>query len=541
MPKPERRDVITDTHASTALSQMKQPGELNWEERRNSTELELSDFETLYRYFTMLGDMFHRGNPNDPIGFHFNGNEYTFLPRQCRIIEKMKGGHIHADLTFKRNSDSSQKWIVLTYSLFMRHDGKRILSFIGNPTTIISGSNIRPIAVKSTTAFKESLSFFQMGFHLIKGIFADGEFEWSKETAKRLQRGEIKVNNAQWAVYLGSKNKQLDMALLSGLYCGRLVTREYTRSLSEYLGFESKGVFKGPKDSITGLFLLKKKGTNNVLSVNFYDKKQSVANKKQTKTISDVEMQLINNTLRLDITAHPVFLDSIIRAAKKKANDLIEDRPELATNMQRFLETPLTGGCTAYMLCKSMHILSLYREDSKWIKGSFTKWLIDRVLEDELHLISILKQEPRVLATFKTDNPQIQKAITVWQKHRADSNILDVLEDKLGVKSRRVHYIKEAIREKHGIDITVPYQYWIDLDLLSTVYGLTTKEKVLYHNTVFNDELDSLERSKILRKLNKRSKENMRVSKESLRSNLNLHPLMVDADVYTPGLLSMAS
>jgi hypothetical protein len=532
----QRRNVITDTHASTALSQIKEPGELNWEERRNSTEIELSDFETLYRYFDMLGSMLHRSNQQ--IGFNFNGNEYTFISRQCRVTEKMRGGHIHAELTMKRNSDPAQKWIVLTYSLFMRHDGKRILSFIGNPTTIVSGSNIRPIAVKNATAFKESLSFFQMGFQLLKSIFADNEFEWSKETAKRLQRGEIRVNNAQWAVYLGSKDKQLDMALLSGLYCGRLVTKGYSRSLSEHLGFEAKGMMKGAKDKITGLFLMKQKGRNHVLSVNFYDKKQSVANKKQTKSLSELELNLIDNTLRLDITAHPRFLDSILRAAKKRSGELIEDRPELATNMKRFLETPLTGGCTAYMLCKAMHILSLYKDKTgKWTKGSFTKWLIDRVLNDELHLMSILKQEPRLLANFKTDNAQIQRAIQIWQVHKSDLHILEVLEQKLRVSASACYRLLNKIREQHGIDITVPYRYWIDLDLLSAVYGLSTKERIEYHNTMFSHSLGAVERDRALEKLHLKSKKSLQHSKESLRSNLDLNPIWIDADTYTPVLI----
>lgn len=531
------RDLIHDTHASSVADERKN-GVVFDDTRANSLYISSEDFKELGVLFKWLRERLIVKRKQ--LGFHFNGNEYSYIHDQCRILisESDTDGitYVKAELTFMRNSDSDQRWIRVTYSLYHHNSAGPVLAFIGNPTTIVSGSNIRPIRIDDVSRFQETLYFYKLGFLLPAYMFADKTaFKWTAKTAKKIQRGEINVSNTQWALYLPSEDKKIDMVLLAGLYCGRSVAQKQSMSLAEYLGFESATTAKGKDGKLSGVFLIKKRGKNHVLTINFYDKRQSVSNKKQGKSLSSEEIKLIDSSLRLDITAHSAFLQSIVSAAKKHAKKLIEINPQLENKLDRFLLTKPNAPITAYLICRAMSILAIQSSKDRYnnkvlYKGSFTSWLLTRVLEDELHLMSILKYGGSYLHAEARD----EKHNAILKTWRSDHE--DIVETILKQKEFKeystawVYKQRKEIIEQYGIDIFVPYNYWIELSHLNQAYGLSLTERGLLYEARFNPGLSDQKVVNIVRKLSKKSSKKFNIGTRKLLASLQMVAQQIKAD-----------
>lgn len=524
----KKRDLIHDTQASSLTGE----GVVMDEERANSMYITTRDFRRLGLAFRALRDELPLQRVAQ--GFRFNGSQYTYIKERCRITLNQVGqdiNYVKAELTFTREGDSTQKWISVTYTLYTHHNVGPVLAFIGNPTTVVSGNNIRPIRIDDVSRFQETLYFYRLGFLLLLDILDEHAFTWDKKTAKDLQQGKVNVSNTQWALYLPTQDKKIDMVLLAGLYCGRSIKRESSMSLAEYLGFESAMVMKGDAGNLSGVFLTKKKGTNHVLTINFYDKRQSVNNKKQGKTLSAEEIKLVDNSMRLDITAHVPFLQVIINAAKKHAEQLIKVQPALRQKLSRFcLSTDKR--ISAYMICRAMSILAVQIKDGELYKGSFTTWLLQRVLEDELHLISILKYGSTYLHT-ETRDADHNAVLKIWRKQvfaKSTDFVAAVLREFKGRSQRWVYTQRKEIMQQYGLDVFVPYDYWLELSNLNQAYGLTRIEQEKLYEARFNPDLSPAVAGRTLQKLNQRSNKAFNKSTRQLLHSLQLVARQVNAE-----------
>jgi hypothetical protein len=537
-----KRDLIHDTHASSVsdTAEERKRGVVIDDDRANNLYIGNQDFTTLAECFSKLRDKLLSPKKKYQ-GFDFNGSMYTFVRDQCRInVSRSEAAidYVRADLVFTRTNDDSQRWIRVTYTLYRHNKSGPVLAFIGNPTTIVSGSNIRPIRVDDVSRFQETLYFYKLGFLLPPFIFSDHDFSWEKKTARKIQQGEINVSNTQWALYLPSEDKKIDMVLLAGLYCGRSVNHDRSMSLAEYLGFESSMTMKGKDGKLSGVFLVKKRSNNHVLTINFYDKRQSVSNKKQGKTLTAEEIQLIDNALRLDITAHAPFLVSIVNAARKHAERLIKVRPALRKKFDRFLLTK-PNRITAYMICRAMSILAVQIKGEEMYKGSFTTWLLNRVLEEELHLISILKFGAAYLHTEARDETH-NAILKVWREltYQNEEGVMIAVLKRFPDYGRAWFYKqRKQIIEQYGLDILVPYNYWLELSHLNQAYGLSQLERARLYDARFNPELTNEQVGKMVKDLSRKSSRTFNKGTRKLLASLQLVAQQVLADKLDVRLL----
>lgn len=572
-----KRDIVHDTHAISLEDRIdrvsgnkkKEGSESNTSylvgNEGNTIPLSSVDYNKLYEMFERFGGRLNGSKA--PFGFHFNGCEYTFKKDECKFFKRHDNalkvimtytrgdGSRPADID-KRNGDE-RKYIQVTYSLYMHNTNGPVLSFIGNPTTIVNGNNISPIRFEGLSRFHENLMFYKIGFHLLESIFP---FKFSKTVRKKLVLGDFRTPNTQLTLLFGTEQKDIDIGLLCGLYCSRAADRGKSVALGEYLGFSTNNPYKG----LTGVFLSKKQGNNPYLTVNVYDKKQSVANKKQGKTLTVFESEIVDKTLRFDITLHSAFLESMIKEAKKRLRELIKiDKRfnKLVGHRQHsFITVGFDGienketthkDVTAYRICRAMQILSLNIVDGKIVNSGFSSWLIDVVFDKELRLIPILEyqqdsldKELKPTKKEKEDGrlrkrfDKVKHLLDYWRTYEG-FDILSDYQEAFKVSKVDFYRYRRTLKERISIDVSIPYMYWIDLALLSSNYGFSTEQKKDYYRiTKQHQDMTPEDIGNAMIKFAKKSKLNMKNDKQGLLNSLKLVAKRVEAKPYDPELIT---
>jgi len=560
------RDIIHDTHASAIEDTRRTLSENNnfgYMEGSEGLSLFLlpADFSSLFQHFIKLDKALKKGKE---IGFNFNGNEYTF--RYKIIGNVIDGTNIHykddswlrAELSYYKDDGSSGeagKFINITYTLYMHNKNGPVLSFIGNPTTILNGNNISPVRFEGVSRYQESLMFYQIGFYLLEHMF---DFKFSKEIKKIIRVGDFKTPNTQLVMLFGTKDKELDLGLLSSLYCSRLGERKQSKALGEYLGFLTNSVYPG----LTGVFMQKKQGNNPYLTINIYDKFQSVKNKKQGKSLTLKEQNLVDSTLRFDITLHAAFLESMIREATTKLSELRKISKKFnklyGRESRKFVLIDSEGNIlkrsrpivTAYRICRAMQILSLEIKDGVIYNVGFSKWLVNRVLDVEMKLIPILEFNPDRISgkvaiprdKNKSDRhnsviDNLNDLIKFWKKYNGEDIIHDYAVYK-ELKNITVYKYKQQIRKLLKIDITIPYSYWINFDIVNIAYGLSFKEKEQLRDMVRNSEqYDSKKLGDRLKKLSNKNNVVKKQDSQGLLKSIKLVAKKVEAEKFDINLI----
>lgn len=540
-----KRKLIHDTHAVTneIIDESAKGAKLNWE-GGSSVNLSHDEYTVLHAKFIRLMKTIRKGG-----GFNYNGYEYDFVPKECRVMfeEHTDLGNVRAELCFKRIVDSVEKQIHVTYSLYKHNHGGYRLSFVGNPTTVLNGNNITPVRIDSVSHMQETLTFYRIGFLLLEQILG---VQFNDNTRKLITRGQFKISNTQWAMHLLSKNKAFDLSLIGGLYAGALIKKGGFVKLGEHLGFQNVDTLRGKKGNLSGVFLIKKNGANHVLSINFYDKLESVKNKKQGQTLSAVEQELVDNTLRLDITAHHQYLQSIVRKARRHAEQLVKINPALGKKLKAFFklstnkrddkgrEIPLE--VTAYLICRSMSVLAMEIIEDKAVNVGFTKWLTKAILEDELRLMSILKFNPDTL-NFNSSDKSTQAIIEHWRNYSGDADsfqesVYPIFQTKSKVKqptkesqARNFRNYQKKIAAEHNVDISIPYIYCVEYGLLSATYGLSDEERAQYLEAITNKTMRSVDIGNTIKKLAKIRDRKFEEDKQTLLNSLQLVARQIEA------------
>lgn len=540
--KRNTRDIIHDTHASHIID-----GEVEVAntEQGNSIQITQNEFKALRTEFLGLSRIIHQ-RINYPI--IFAGTTYNLLHEKCAVTQNSSGS-IKVNLVLIRSGDTNQQWISLTYSLYLHNKSGPLLAFIGNPTTLLNGNNLRAVRfTDSKSLSNERLSFYQVGFRFLTDLFP--KFVWSKSTQNAIRKGHIQLSNTQWALYIPTKDERIDLALLAGLYCGRLSDRTTSKCLAEYIGFESASVLKGSNGNLSGLFLVRKYNRNHVLTVNFYDKKQSIANKKQGKSLSEIDLSVIANTIRLDITAHRAFLEILIREARKLAPVLSANKPsKTRQRIEEFLaeSTYSVNGkmcveINARNIVLSMYILSHNFDDPKNVQYcGFTPWLLHRVLEKELRLFSLLKGAPETLQVpstdlayelfkfWKTYDPKDTDTFREdFKKYYSQKNARD--GNKRVLRDATFYEWRNHILKTYGIDVFIPLDYWIDHGFVHLAYGLKGAQKMEFLDAInvkFDDGATAL---KLLKKYRKLSSNKLSDTRYSLLTSLEVVAKQIPAN-----------
>ena len=130
----------------------------------------------------------------------FRGYTYSLQNAFCRVTRKDNS----LEIAIQAKKDSNN--IRLTYKMFLHSTSKKpCISVIGNPTTLINSHNSSPIYL-TRDIFKAGIILSRVCFDFMF-CFLNIENKISKSVEESLSRGDVLVNNTQWAMYIKCRDK----------------------------------------------------------------------------------------------------------------------------------------------------------------------------------------------------------------------------------------------------------------------------------------------------------------------------------------------
>jgi hypothetical protein len=96
---------------------------------------------------------------------------------------------------------------------------------------------------------------------------------------------------------------------------------------------------------------------------------------------------------------------------------------------------------------------------------------------------------------------------------------------------------RKQIIEQYGLDILVPYNYWLELSHLNQAYGLSQLERARLYDARFNPELTNEQVGKMVKDLSRKSSRTFNKGTRKLLASLQLVAQQVLADKLDVRLL----
>ena len=202
-----------------------------------------------------------------------------------------------------------------------------------NPTTIVAGNNVRPVAIPGAwraeaPAWPSSSlpvfgSMLRLGYDLLDAMHAQafqGKRLFSRSSTD-IRAGRFRVLRAQWASYIPTRDRLGFLQLLPTIYGHTILSGKGTVDLAHHLGLIFDPYPRDGTEERTGIVLQKRHGKKPAWSVVFYDKRARVAQMKQLKTLTEAEIAIISTSVRLDVTAHPPGIVSICKTAQGRVEE----------------------------------------------------------------------------------------------------------------------------------------------------------------------------------------------------------------------------
>ena len=182
----------------------------------------------------------------------------------------------------------------------------------------------------------------------------------------------------------------------------------------------------------------------------------------------------LETSIRVDITDHTPWLESLVGKAKKH----IATFPE--KNQRKYELFLKRDAIDAYSISRAMSILRIYKnKEEKWICGSFSKFLIEDVLIGTLKLDTLLsRQNIEVIDSYSGNKKNM---IDLWKEGNSE-NLIKSFSDKFGVSLKQAYSVRNSI-SSDNVSLDIPYKLWMELDTLDIVYGLSHKERESLFNS----------------------------------------------------------
>ncbi len=213
----------------------------------------------------------------------------------------------------------------------------------GNPTTILAGNNVLPVAIakQDTGAVSRFPSSTQEGIQTVNRVLFEfleaisqevlrhGDGLFSQNTALAIRRGHFTVVRSQWCCYLPTDDVPRFLQFIAVLFGQTITTSDGVVDLASHLGLRFRIFTDRRTQRVTGVLFEKRHGKNAVFSLVLYDKRKRVAQMRQGKTLTDAERTLVSGNVRFDITAHGPGIMEIIAEARRLLKRLRKDSPKL--------------------------------------------------------------------------------------------------------------------------------------------------------------------------------------------------------------------
>jgi len=432
--------------------------------------------------------------PKDTV-IRFHGRDHIFIwpldvkPKQgTQILSQGEGDDdysIFAQIVLAPK-DKPNQFIRVAYRIYRNalwKDGAPLyfLECSGNPTTVLAGNNVLPITMTNrktgaiepipSSAWRPMLTVNRVLFELLATLnhalnhepndcIVNEYFDFRKDA--EVKRGDFELVRTQFCCYLPTPNVQRFLQLLTVLYAPLVTEAEGVINLAEHLGLKVKH-FTDKKHRITGIQFQWRHGKKLVTSLVFYDKRRRVAQMRQGKTLSEEEMDLVQENVRFDITLHKRGIEQFIGSAKKELEKKRLTTPNFLENLpaKEFLDNKPHP--TMWWFERAVIVHSSSASDGKVTRKSFANWLVARALGDMLRLTSIVKCTPAALHAFVDLDELVVKAWRQAEKFEAGSWAKEIVEIS-GLEKTAVYEHRKRLLKAHGIDIAIPYPFYRDME-----------------------------------------------------------------------------
>lgn len=324
------------------------------------------------------------------------------------------------------------------------------------------------------------------------------------------------VSSITWAMYIKCRDKLQAIDTLKMSY-GRDVpgTELPRRKLCNLIGFS---MVYDEDLAETGFLLIQKHHKNRVLTINFYDKAKSNLDKKTTG-LSKEELEIVNNHLRLDITAHRPYLEHVFNKAKQVAKKLTSTKMKLKylhpETVSEFAKQPIMKTTSRNLIISYILLSCVYNEtEKKWYKTSFSRWLKKDILVDRLMLDKILAFGGKMDLDQQMSEWE-QSIIKKWKKGE------EIRYESSGEWKRL-----EKLQQKLNLNFKLPYRLLESIIVLDSVYGIPEKMQDRYVTLNSKKEDLTIKEHKELEAMRRVSIQNMRDTRLALSYDfgLNLSP-----------------
>jgi hypothetical protein len=346
----------------------------------------------------------------------------------------------------------------------------------GNPTSLVAGSNILPVTSRNptsqqierypssapgmmTTLNRVLFRFLEEVAVQVTGSTA-GLF--GSATRRAIARGDFSVVHIQWCCYLRADPSRFSRVLVA-LFAPPVATEVGFSSLARQMGLRFDHLLDERSTRVIAAQLEKRYGKNSAWSATAYNKRARVGKMRQGKTLGSDEAELIDNHVRFDMTAYRPAIMEIIGDARRFLQRCRQTFPtflEHNRSAKEFLsERP---EATARWLEFAVYILSHRPVAGKIQRGSFADYLVPKVLDEVLHLRSIVCCTVDGLRPFERLTDPVAKAWRELETYDA-KGWADRLCQAGGCEKSKVYQLRERWLREFNVDVAIPRAFYRDL------------------------------------------------------------------------------
>jgi hypothetical protein len=389
----------------------------------------------------------------------------------CSWAEEGEGGSGHVILAWV---DQPKMRVRVNIQFSVAQDGRSAwLGVEYNPTSLTVGHNVHPAAYVDpqtgeldlwpSSSWPAMTRTFGLGFDFLEAM-TEPEPLFDDAAKLAIERDDVHLASEQWAA-TKTVPSITDYLQVGAVTYGQTKARGRTAvDNAKDLGLDfAPYQHEDPnEDRLTGFTLTKKHGKKVHLTVSYYDKLVRVREMHQESTLSLAESVTVDQSVRVDITAHPSFNLTMINAAREKVAKMDEaDRAffDFLSPDEFLAGTPKS---TVWWVQRAMFILSHRRQQGRWVRYSFATWLVPFVEEHVLHNDVIANITMRGYhALLELDDP-IAAAWRTDPKPGA-RNWAGRLARIAGCKRSTVYNRRDEWWQEYRIDIAYPLQMYSDI------------------------------------------------------------------------------
>jgi hypothetical protein len=345
----------------------------------------------------------------------------------------------------------------------------------GNPTTLIAGNNLLPVTSRDATSralepfpssaprmmTKLNRVLFRFLEDLAGQVTGNTAGLFAPATRRSIDSGDFAVVHIQWCCYLRADPSRF-LRVLVAMFAPPMATDVGFSSLARQMKLQFSYETDERSTRVKSALLERLHGKNNAWSATAYNKRARVGKMRQGKTLDSDEEELIDNHVRFDMTAHRPAILEIIGDAKRFLEHCRETFPTFLEHNRAKEFLSKTPEPTARWLEFAVYILSHRSVAGKMQRGSFADYLVPKVLDEVLHLSSIVCCTVGGLRSFEQLADPVAKAWRELETYDAQGWV-DRLCQAGGCEKSKVYQLREKWLREFNVDIAIPRAFYRDL------------------------------------------------------------------------------